>query len=178
MSERKKLELQLNQPTQIELLYDEPVCGNNQYGAYYLYAVKSGNEEFSYFAPEAIHEKIKTLRRGDTATITKTAVQQGNKIVIRYEVEVKVPEMAEASAGNNGKYNGNGKHNGNGHNSEEMIARAPDNKDNLFAIMLQCYRDAFQIQQELNGLIDPEKVAITLFIARSRTNGGLYDSRS
>jgi len=172
MSERKKLELQLNQPTQIELLYDEPVCGNNQYGAYYLYAVKSGNEEYSYFAPEAIHEKIKTLRRGDTATITKTAVQQGNKIVIRYEVEVKVPEMAESTVGNNGKYNGNG------HNSEEMIARGSDNKDNLFAIMLQCYRDAFQIQQDLNGLIDPEKVAITLFIARSRTNGGLYDSRS
>ncbi len=174
MSERKKLELQLNQPTQIEMLYDDPVCGNNQYGAYYLYAVKSGNEEYSYFAPEAIHEKIKQLRRGDTATITKTAQQQGSKIVIRYEVEVKVPEMAEAATGNNGngKYNGNGKHNGNGHLLEESIPRGTDNKDSLFAIMLQCYKDAFLIQQELNGLIDPEKVAITLFIARSKTNGG------
>lgn len=158
MSERKKLELQLNQPTQIELLYDEPVCGNNQYGAYYLYAVKSGNEEYSYFAPEAIHEKIKNLRRGDTATITKTAVQQGNKIVIRYEVEVKREALVNVASGN--EYPND--------DVQETATIAANQTDRFFDIMKQCYQDAFRIQTELNALVDPEKIAVTLFIARSK----------
>ena len=37
---------------------------------------------------------------------------------------------------------------------------------NFFTIMMHCYKDAFQIQHDLNGLADPEKVAITLFIGK------------
>jgi len=34
MADRKKLELQLNQPVALELLFDQPQIGNSQYGEY------------------------------------------------------------------------------------------------------------------------------------------------
>ena len=54
--QRKKLELQLNQPVQIELMFDTPVIGQSQYGEYYLYAVKNGDgaTEYSFFAPDEV----------------------------------------------------------------------------------------------------------------------------
>jgi len=41
MTQRTKLELPINRPVEIELLYDEPVTGKSQYGQYYMYAVNS-----------------------------------------------------------------------------------------------------------------------------------------
>ena len=43
-------------------------------------------------------------------------------------------------------------------------------KDNFFEILYQCYKDALRLQ-ELSPMIQPEKAAITLFIARSKING-------
>jgi hypothetical protein len=40
MTTRPKLNIPLNNMIIIELLFDEPVTGKNQYGNYYLYAVK------------------------------------------------------------------------------------------------------------------------------------------
>ena len=34
MTQRTKLNFELNQPVEIELLFDEPVSGTNQYGNY------------------------------------------------------------------------------------------------------------------------------------------------
>lgn len=39
-------------------------------------------------------------------------------------------------------------------------------EDNFFEVMLKSYKDALNIQGELNGMIDVNKIAITLFIAR------------
>jgi hypothetical protein len=36
--------------------------------------------------------------------------------------------------------------------------------------MMSSYRDALEISKELNGMADSEKIAITLFIARSKQN--------
>ena len=41
--ERKKLELELNNPTHLKLLFDDPIVGESQYGKYYLYAVRNGD---------------------------------------------------------------------------------------------------------------------------------------
>lgn len=49
-------------------------------------------------------------------------------------------------------------------------------KDNLYKILLQSYKDAIELQKELNGMIDIEKAAITLFIARSKLNGNGFKS--
>lgn len=159
MTTRKKLELPLNQTITVSMLYDEPVSGNGKYGAFHLYAVRVEDEEFSFFTPnDEVHDQIKNLRRGDSFLITKLATQRGNKVVTTHEVkllhkEVKVAVTQTAEA----------------NHEENDVSPAPH--DRFFDIMLNCYRDALEISKELNGMADPEKIAVTLFIARSKQNG-------
>lgn len=142
MTQRNKLELAVNQPTEIELLYDEPVTGRSQYGNYFMYAVNSNGQEYTFFAPEEVHSQLKGLSKGDKAVITKLASQRGNKIVTTYDVRTE---------------------------SKEEEPDSPDESgDNFYEIMLQSYRDAIKITSELNGMADPSRIAITLFIARSK----------
>ena len=150
MADRKKLDLKLNQPATLELLFEEPVVGNSSYGEYYLYAVKQGNnEEYNFFAPEELHEQMKGLHKGNKVEITKLAEQKGSKIMTKYDLKVIS--------------NGNGK-------------KVSDNetgsvqRDNYFDIMLASYLDAMRIQENLNGMIDVNKIAVCLFIARSKVN--------
>ena len=80
--ERKKLELELNKPKHIEMLFDSPKIGESQYGTYYLYAVRNGDgDEYSFFATDDVHEKLSGLKKGDAAVITKVATQKGSKVV-------------------------------------------------------------------------------------------------
>lgn len=143
MTQRTKLELNVNQPIEIELLYDEPISGSSQYGEYHMYAVKLEGKEYTYFAPEEVHEKLKELRRGDKATITKLASQRNGKIVIAYDIAT---------------------------NENEEETEVKEEKDKLYTLLQRSYEDAIEMQKELNGIIDIEKAAITLFIARSKIN--------
>lgn len=130
----------------LELLYDEPKIGQSQYGEYYLYAVRNGGpDELSFFATEDVHEKLSQMNKGDRFTITKIAEQKGAKIITRYEVT---------------------------HTQQKPPERLPEiNSDNYYELMLNSCRDAIKIQQELGGLMDAKSLAVTLFIARSKTNG-------
>lgn len=150
MTQRTKLELELNKPTEIELLYDECVSGNSQYGGYYLYAVKSEGKEWSYFPTESVHEEIKSLRRGDKAVITKLASKRGSKIVTTYDVQIKDAVSVPKT------------------NDQNDFDDTDEHTDRYYEVILQSYRDALKIQGELNGLVDVNKIAVTLFIARSR----------
>ncbi|MBN1300578.1 MAG: hypothetical protein JW995_05130 [Melioribacteraceae bacterium] len=157
MTQRQKLEFEINKPLEIELMYDEPVTGKSAYGDYFLYAVKANGQEWSYFPPREVHDVIRELRRGDKAVITKLAAQRGSKIVTTYDVKVVgrgVKQTVAQEAGDDEEVN------------EELPAR-----DSFYGIMLSSYRDAIEISRELNGMADPEKIAVTLFIARSRSNG-------
>ena len=155
--ERKKLEIPINTPTQIVLLYDDPITGQSRYGNYYMYAVQVENEQYSYFASPEVHEQLQHLGKGETATITKLAAQRGSKLVTKWVVDTN---------------NTNGK-------SKpqkpvvEVIEEEPmqQSTDKYYSVMLGSYRDAISIQEQLNGLVDVSKIAITLFIARSRING-------
>ena len=148
--ERKKLDLKLNQPATLELLFEEPVVGQSTYGDYYLYAVKQGNnEEYNFFAPEELHEQMKGLHKGNKVEITKLAEQKGSKIITKYDLKVIS--------------NGNGKKVSD--NDSGAVAR-----DNYFDIMLASYLDALRIQENLNGMVDVNKIAVCLFIARSKVN--------
>ena len=109
-----------------------------------MYAVKCNGEEYTFFAPEEVHEKLKNLGKGDKAVITKLAAQRGNKLAVTYEVVKEEDQEVE---------------------DEERKS------DSLYELLLKSYRDALEIQKELNGMIDIEKAAITLFIARSKING-------
>jgi len=151
MTERRKLELQLNQPTEIELLYDDPVIGKSQYGDYFLYAVKTQEAEFAFFAPEEVHSELLNLKKGERAIVTKSAVQKGNKLVTKYLIEVPEPGIKQTR--------------------ETLKVEQPSKQDNkqdkFYEVMLTSYKDALQIQTELNGMVDVSRIAITLFIARS-----------
>lgn len=151
--ERKKLELTLNKPSEIELLYDEPVVGQSKYGDYYLYAVRNGDgtTEYSFFAPDEVHERIKDLKKGAKVVITKLAEQKGNKIITKFDVNViaQAPQnTAQPSPATQSVTNGG--------------------MDNYYVTMLQCCKDAIRIQNELGGMMDAKSIAVTLFIARSK----------
>jgi hypothetical protein len=132
------------------LLFEEPVVGQSTYGDYYLYAVKQGNnEEYNFFAPEELHDQLKGLHKGNKVEITKLAEQKGSKIITKYDLKVIS--------------NGNGKKVSD--SETNTIAR-----DNYFDIMLASYLDALRIQENLNGMVDVNKIAVCLFIARSKVN--------
>jgi len=147
--ERKKLELTLNKPSEIELLYDEPVVGQSKYGDYYLYAVRNGDgtTEYSFFAPDEVHERIKELKKGAKVVVTKLAEQKGNKIITKFDVNV----IAQAPQ-----------------NAAQPTPAAQSVTDNYYDTMLQCCKDAIRIQNELGGMMDAKSIAVTLFIARSK----------
>jgi hypothetical protein len=148
MAERKKLDLKLNQPATLELLFEEPVVGNSSYGEYFLYAVKQGNnEEYNFFAPQELHEQLKEFHKGNKVEITKLAEQKGSKIITKYDLKL-------ISNGNSNKVSDT---------ETNKIVR-----DNYFDIMLASYLDALRIQENLNGMVDVNKIAVCLFIARSK----------
>ncbi len=152
MPEKKpKLELELNKPVKIELLQDQPLIGTSRYGDYTLYSVRNGNgEEYSFFPDKEVHEKLKDLKRGDKVEICKRAEQKGSKIVTSFDVKVLNSNSSSSSP-------------------------TQSNKDNYFQTMLSSYQDAQKIQEELNGMVDVNRIAITLFIARSKISPNGYN---
>ena len=153
MPEKKpKLELELNKPVKIELMQDQALIGTSRYGEYYLYSVRNGNgHEYSFFPDKEVHEKLKALKRGDIIEICKRAEQKGNnKIVTTFDVKVL-----------------------NNHSTSSSSVQS--NKDNYFQTMLSSYQDAQKIQEELNGMVDVNRIAITLFIARSKISPNGYN---
>lgn len=155
------MELNLNEPVTIELLFDAPMVGQSQYGEYYLYAVKNGDgtTEYSFFAPDDVHATLKENKKGARFTITKLAEQKGSKIITKYEV---VPLQAATSEQTS--------------QAEEVkeekvvppATESPVSEDRYFSIMLNSCRDAMRIQSELGGMMDAKSLAVTLFIARTK----------
>ena len=151
MPEKKpKLELELNKPVKVEILQDQPLIGTSRYGEYYLYSVRNGNgEEYSFFPDKEVHEKLKDLKRGDRVEICKKAEQKNSKIITSYDVKIL--------------------------NNNSSSIPTQSNKDNYFETMLSSYQDAQKIQEELNGMVDVNRIAITLFIARSKISPNGYN---
>jgi len=131
-------------------LFDEPISGKSRYGFYWMYTLKDqSGEEVLYFAPEEVNEQLKSLRKGDRFEIKKLAEQKGTKIITKYDVKVKQQTPASSNI----------------HQVQ---------KDNYFDAMLNSYQDALKIQEQLNGMVDVNRIAITLFIARSKINSNGY----
>lgn len=162
MSEqRRKLELNLNEPVKIELMFDAPMVGQSQYGEYYLYAVKNGDgtTEYSFFAPDEVHAKLKENKKGAKFTITKLAEQKGSKIITKYDVvplqsapPEPTPHQEEAKQ----------------ETIIQPVKDVPIAEDKYFAIMLNSCKDAIRIQSELGGMLDSKSIAITLYISRTK----------
>ena len=126
-TQRKKLELELNEPRTLQLLFDNPLVGESRHGVYWLYALVdiASGEEYSFFAPhEGVHAELSKFNAGDNVQLLKSARQSGKKVITTYTV-------------------------------------TPANGGPLKST----------IQERFNGMVDVNRIAITLFIARSRTNG-------
>jgi len=168
MTERQKLILQINTPTTVTLLYDEPVTGNSQYGTYNLYAVESNGIQYSYFAPDIVHEKLKQLCTGETAVITKLAAMRNNKVVTAYDVVL--PRKVAVASENPSSVIKPYVEFDTSDQSEVDNDKGNIGRDKSYDIMLQSLKDAISISSELGGTISAERVAITLFIHRIKSN--------
>jgi len=146
MTQRQKLVLSQDVPSNVTLLFDEPVCGSNAFGDYSMYAVECDGSEYSFFAPAEVHNSLKSLKKGDFATITKRTNTENGKRVTYYDVSTP-------------------KHS---NNPVDQSATTEKKSDRLAEIMLNCYADALEIQQKLGSMIDTSRIAITLFIARTK----------
>ena len=143
--ERKKLELKPNEKIILELLFDNPIEGESQYGKYFMYGVKNGEEEYSFFAPLKVHEALKDKPRGTRFQITKTAVQKNKKLVTDFEIKFS--------------------------NNNKQVTPETDKSDSeLFSAMQKSYAEATQLQAKYSA-VNLNQAAITLFIARTKSNG-------
>ena len=139
--ERKKLELELNKPTILKLLFDSPIVGESQYGKYYLYAVRNGDEsmEYSYFADKTTHEQLKGLKKGAEVEITKLAVQRGKKLVTSIDVKI----LSEQSV------------------AHEQPKESSAKSDSYFDAMVKSFEDALLIQKQFNSMVKIDQIAIS-----------------
>jgi hypothetical protein len=131
-------------------LFDEPLTGESKFGEYYMYAVKNGEQEYSFFAPLSVHEQLRDKPKGTKFQLTKTATQKGKKLVQDYEV----------------KFLDNG----------IIKEKDPDQKSDengYYEAMLQSYAEATKIQSKFSA-VNLNQCAVTLFIARTKTNGFNY----
>ena len=152
MTRRSKLELEINRPVEIELLFDDPIVGESNFGQYFMYAVSVNGTEYSYFAPEEVHYELCKLYKSDKAIITKIAAQRGSKLVTKYDVKVLNKVTPKADVVSIGE-------------AIEEILPTPeyeDEPDEYFHVMKRSYSDALKINSDLNGMADPAKIAITL----------------
>jgi len=156
--ERKKLELELNKPTNIEMLFDQPKIGESQYGPYYLYAVRNGDgaTEYSFFAPEEVHLKLSELKKGDKALLTKQAVQKGNKVLTSYEIEL-APKQSQ--------------NNNPAPETPSNKTETPTNQNAYLQAMIASFEDALVIQEKFNGMANVSQIATTLCISRLKSGG-------
>ena len=128
------------------MLSDEPLVGESKFGEYYMYAVKNGDTEYSFFAPLKVHEALKNKPRGTRFQLTKTAQQKGKKLVQDFEI----------------KFLDN-------HKEEKHIESKPE-ENGYYEAMLKSYAEATMIQNKFSA-VNLNQCSVTLFIARTKTNG-------
>ena len=145
--ERKKLDLQINSPINLQLLFDDPLIGESKFGEYFMYAVKNGEDEYSFFAPLSVHQQLKDKPKGTKFQLTKTAKQNGKKLVTDFEI----------------KFLDNGI-------KKEKEAEPKSEEDGYYEAMLKSYAEATKIQSQFSA-VNLNQCAVTLFIARTKTNG-------
>ncbi len=97
---RPKVELQLNQPTRLKLLRNEPLIGENGHGKYFMYAVTNEvGEELVWFAPSPAHDVIQSQQlKAGSEIIVKLAGK--NKVEVSILGKAAEPEHLSKSADN------------------------------------------------------------------------------
>ncbi len=155
---KPKLDLQVNVPATIKLLMDKPVTGSNTYGNWYLFGVEYEGQEYSFFATEEVAKfaEANNLRKGDSLKVTKTLVKTGRKNQTGYQLEIMNKSQSVSNGnGNTAVINGNG-------------------STDDYKIMRDCLAMGIKLQQDLGSVIDVNRIAITLFITRTKSKNGSF----
>ena len=81
MRTRPKLVLELDKPTVVKFLYDQPRAGEGAYGPWYAYTVETGGTEYVFFTAPQLHHLLQQLgvQKGTQVTLTRRAVDQSGK---------------------------------------------------------------------------------------------------
>ena len=142
--ERPKMELEVNKPTRIKLLFNDCVEGSSKYGKYYLYAIQNGDgaSEYSLFAADELHKQLKQFKKDDELLVTKLAASRGNKIVVTWDVQKLEKPMEDNPP--------------------------TPNEDVFYTAMEKSFDEALRIQNRFNGMANVNQIAITLFIQRTK----------
>ncbi|MFA8451814.1 MAG: hypothetical protein ACEPOW_14055 [Bacteroidales bacterium] len=151
---RPKLELELNQPYRLRLLYDQPIIGDSPYNRdYFLYGVIDTitSIEYCFFPTEEVHQKFQSLqlKQNDEFIIVKKALEKGSRLVVEYEV-TKLDSKAQASQ----------------EASQEASNRGFEADDNwgIKKLMAECIREANEILLKCEGIaVDKTAIALALF---------------
>ena len=61
----------------VELLYNQPKTGTNNYGDWFLYGVRKDGVETSFFATDALHKKLSAYSQGAKLSIQKEEYAPG-----------------------------------------------------------------------------------------------------
>ena len=61
----------------VELMYNQPKTGTNNYGDWYLYGVRKDGVETSFFATDALHKKLSVYSQGAKLSIQKEEYAPG-----------------------------------------------------------------------------------------------------
>lgn len=69
--ESNTIKLSPDKENVIELLYDQPKTGTNNYGEWFLYGVKKDQQEVSFFATSSLHKKLSGFGKGSKLSVTK-----------------------------------------------------------------------------------------------------------
>lgn len=156
--ERPKMELELNKPVTITLLFDNCIEGTGAYGKYFLYAISNGDgKEYSLFSAESLHTQLKNYKKGDQLIITKQAAQKGNKVVVNFDVQ-KVPT--------NGKSN---------QEQSKQPTQPKADEDFYYSAMEKSFEEAIRLQTKYNGMANVNQIAVTLFIQRTKGNHSILN---
>jgi len=165
---KPKLDLQVNIPATIKLLMDKPVTGSNAYGNWYLFGVEFEGQEYSFFATEEVSKfaEENNLRKGDMIKVIKTIIKNGKKNQTSYLLEIvsKGQQSHPASNGNSQTEKANSHTNG---NANGQIVED-------YNVMHDCLAQGIKLQQDLGSVIDVNRIAITLFITRTKAKNGSY----
>jgi hypothetical protein len=142
--ERPKMELEVNKPTRIKLLFNDCVEGSSKYGKYYLYAIQNGDgaSEYSLFAADELHKQLKLFKKDDELMVTKLAASRGNKIVVSWDVQKLEKPMEDNPP--------------------------TPNEDVFYTAMEKSFDEALRLQNRFNGMANVNQIAITLFIQRTK----------
>lgn len=148
--ERPKMELEVNKPTRIKLLFNDCVEGSSKFGKYYLYAIQNGDgsSEYSLFAADELHAQLKQYKKDDELLVTKLAASRNNKIVVTWEVK-KVNESNSIT------------------NLTSPANQPSSNDDFLYTAMEKSLEQSISLAKKFNS-VPIDKLAISLFIARTK----------